>query len=1273
MRGELESREGAISMLCKENEWLKDQLTGAHHDLMLQWTVLKKRVEEDVGNVTAEYEAARMLYEETSCKRHRAMCQQVLNAEQQAVHQKHETHAFCTLLFKVVGEVQRLQHELKKALSEREHILSLPPFSTELPFPGFSDGSAHFNYPLGRGDQADAGILPTWDHQEHKPLSNAETNAPSSILAAQMVNQVLRDSPLTLHPGSGSGCATAQSHSFPGFPKATTGHIYNTTVASTRDSKGNAACEGITPHYQGDTKTYKTRCREHQVLEDPSLGPTEAGPTEALGPTEAGPNSLHASGSFNTKHCDILRPHLHMQQSAGAGRQSALLTATPTLQGIPVRHSKEQSADEQELPGILSGSLSAAVAAKEAHEDGPGPATSLELTEKGQGPATSLELTEKGQGPATSLELTEKGPGPATSLELTEKGQGPATSLELTEKGQGPATSLELTEKGPGPATSLELTEKGQGPATSLELTEKGQALLVPEEHKGQQQYMQQHECQQRQDVQDDAADGPGLRVEGFRVEVDVVPETVFPVNEYDFYYQNDQQQTITFNQDSTRGGHLGDAGIPPCCPDGTRGGRLGDAGIPPCCSDGRQAGGLPEHRSSFLKKYDEDCKAVGSDKLDGWPVTTLDVQHLSRTTNCIPEVQGIMNHGSLPSIPPLAPDLSTSYSLLPSPPSSPPIPPTDLKLPPTAVSFHSPNVINITCSPPVGESRRQSVVDLTQLSPDGFGGGTLGTSYVASEVYPLPMTAAAAAAGGISNDVRQHYNRNGTTTCFTAAHLALMDHMRVGTSVSNVVKQEGVSSAILGSNGLQQGEDACLLLKQHQEATEEAADNFVVAEAAIADLAERKKRRKREQQQGKILQPAMMPIQSSLCSAKLQAAGHTQQRTKPLQATCHNHRNGKLDKINDSSLIIPSDHCNAPATTFRTHQLSNQELQLHSGAHCLVHNVDYDEEANDDKEQLRLNDMERHCSQLPPDAPHLTQLQPGRAPHHNAAALRLALPAAASTWDMPPPQPGPPPQDQLHQQPAHTCTASSLMPPQQPLQPPQPPQMKFKDVVRGQEAREALEGFDCQQCQQFYQAIRSWQQQEQQQLQGGGCPYPAAVPPPACGHLVSSGIMRKSVNSTTRATRALRHHRDQLPAAPAPAPAACGSKRGSSILLPLPQEEATHIRNAAAAAAVDSSAAAAAAAHPASLAGHDIIMQNASRHRYRFALPNTPPGFWDIGFMDSQDSRMGSPAEQPALCAAGQSRAAADNNNDPRQKVRNKVAVTPAGSFSHLAGSPLW
>lgn len=33
-------------------------------------------------------------------------------------------------------------------------------------------------------------------------------------------------------------------------------------------------------------------------------------------------------------------------------------------------------------------------------------------------------------------------------------------------------------------------------------------------------------------------------------------------------------------------------------------------------------------------------------------------------------------------------------------------------------------------------------------------------------------------------------------------------------------------------------------------------------------------------------------------------------------------------------------------------------------------------------------------------------------------------------------------------------------------------------------------------------------------------------------------------------------------------------------------------------------------------------LHQDASRHRYRFAPPATPNGFWDMGFGDSQDSR---------------------------------------------------
>jgi len=34
-------------------------------------------------------------------------------------------------------------------------------------------------------------------------------------------------------------------------------------------------------------------------------------------------------------------------------------------------------------------------------------------------------------------------------------------------------------------------------------------------------------------------------------------------------------------------------------------------------------------------------------------------------------------------------------------------------------------------------------------------------------------------------------------------------------------------------------------------------------------------------------------------------------------------------------------------------------------------------------------------------------------------------------------------------------------------------------------------------------------------------------------------------------------------------------------------------------------------------------LHQDASRHRYRFAPPATPNGFWDMGFGDSQDSRI--------------------------------------------------
>ena len=34
-------------------------------------------------------------------------------------------------------------------------------------------------------------------------------------------------------------------------------------------------------------------------------------------------------------------------------------------------------------------------------------------------------------------------------------------------------------------------------------------------------------------------------------------------------------------------------------------------------------------------------------------------------------------------------------------------------------------------------------------------------------------------------------------------------------------------------------------------------------------------------------------------------------------------------------------------------------------------------------------------------------------------------------------------------------------------------------------------------------------------------------------------------------------------------------------------------------------------------------MKQDASRHRFKHAPPETPAGFWDMGFGDSQDSRV--------------------------------------------------
>jgi hypothetical protein len=42
----------------------------------------------------------------------------------------------------------------------------------------------------------------------------------------------------------------------------------------------------------------------------------------------------------------------------------------------------------------------------------------------------------------------------------------------------------------------------------------------------------------------------------------------------------------------------------------------------------------------------------------------------------------------------------------------------------------------------------------------------------------------------------------------------------------------------------------------------------------------------------------------------------------------------------------------------------------------------------------------------------------------------------------------------------------------------------------------------------------------------------------------------------------------------------------------------------------------------PRGLPGADQILQHVSRHRARFARPETQDGYWDLGFMDSLDSR---------------------------------------------------
>ena len=108
------------------------------------------------------------------------------------------------------------------------------------------------------------------------------------------------------------------------------------------------------------------------------------------------------------------------------------------------------------------------------------------------------------------------------------------------------------------------------------------------------------------------------------------------------------------------------------------------------------------------------------------------------------------------------------------------------------------------------------------------------------------------------------------------------------------------------------------------------------------------------------------------------------------------------------------------------------------------------------------------------------------------------------------------------------------------------------------------VQGFDCPDCRRFFEAMKSW---------GDGQPLPV------CGHVESTA------------------GEDMI-----------------CLLLP----GAVRFWNAA---SNDSMAAPHAGARPGQLT--KAAQEEASRHRYRYRPPSTPPGFWDMGFMDSLDSRV--------------------------------------------------
>ncbi|GBF91247.1 hypothetical protein Rsub_03567 [Raphidocelis subcapitata] len=135
-------------------------------------------------------------------------------------------------------------------------------------------------------------------------------------------------------------------------------------------------------------------------------------------------------------------------------------------------------------------------------------------------------------------------------------------------------------------------------------------------------------------------------------------------------------------------------------------------------------------------------------------------------------------------------------------------------------------------------------------------------------------------------------------------------------------------------------------------------------------------------------------------------------------------------------------------------------------------------------------------------------------------------------------------------------------------------PGFKFNEVVRGREARDALPAFDCHECRGVYEALRSWEQSQGGLADGALCQF-------RC-----------------------REHGDAPAAAAGRAGAAGGQGGGGG------------------------------GGSGGGGGRADQVLKHASRHRALHKRPETQEGYWDLGFMDSLDSRY---VEQQAAARAAQ------------------------------------